>query len=465
MSEHDADQTREPVIPGDTDLTQELRLAGDADLTQELQLAGNTGNLYLSPDETVELSEVMSDDLSGDAPFKIGKHSILPVGIAAGDDAFAPKTQSADDAQEPDDPLARAPRKRHRGLVVFLVLLITCALVAAAAWFIYHYRQHQEALVPHPVWVRIDAPGYDMVDSKIPFHAVGHDMDGNVVDTVCFVGPDGTGIELPRGSYEIEVASSPLLDDAQFYEVPDMRGAVEIPADTEDGVTIEVNHPTFEFMFANPADITDEQIDVAYDYAIESGFDAGKADSYRAALVRKRDEALAVALAAAEKAQRITAATEALEAKAKESGTTGVGYQLADLDGDEMPELLLVGNSASAIGAVGSVYAYDAFSHQVVELASAAGGANHSPGIWYSTARHEVVFATTGTNTETFSFYSISSGVAVLEYTYTHSWGQQGEDPTATESFFIGSDPITEQTFSTMVSGLSRYSYLASPAL
>lgn len=41
-----------------------------------------------------------------------------------------------------------------------------------------------------------------------------------------------------------------------------------------------------------------------------------------------------------------------------------------------------------------------------------------------------------GTNTETFSFYSISKGVAVLEYDYTHSWGQQGEGTAPSESFF-----------------------------
>lgn len=453
MEERDDEQTREFAFPGDTDLT------------QELQLAGNTGNLYLSPDETVELSDVVPDVMADDVPFKVGKHSILPEDATAGDAAFTPKTRTtpdAEDAQAAGESTVEPPRK-HRGLVVLLVLLVTCALVAAAAWFVYQYRLHQEALVTHAVWVQVDAPGYDLVDSKIPFHIEGTSMNGGIVDTVAFVGPDGWGIELPRGTYVVAVASSPLLDDAQFYEVPDVQATVEIPDDTEDGASVEVGYPKFEFMFANPADITDEQIDLAYDYAIESGFDVDKADSYRAALVVKRDEALAVARAAAEKAERITAATEALEAKAKESGGAGVSYQLADLDGDEMPELLLAGNSESALGAMCFVYAYDAFSHQVVELCSAAGGANHEPGIWYSTARHEVVFATTGTNTETFTFYSISSAVATIEYSYVHSWTQASGQTPATESFSIGSDPISEQAFLDMINGLSRYTYLASP--
>lgn len=433
----------------------------DTDLTQALNLAGKTGNLYLSPDETV----VLSEENPLDAPFKVGKHSILPSDVSSdGDAAFVPKTQDAQDAQSEIAEEAGSPH-RHRGLIVFLVLLVTCALVAATAWLIYQYRQHQEALAAHPVWVQVDAPGYDLADSKIPFHVEGVDMDNKAVDVVAFVGPDGTGIELSPGSYVITVASSPLLDDAQFYEVPDTQLMVEVPTDLSEGEVVETNYPKFEFMFANPADITDEQITLAYDYAIESGFEQGKATAYRDALMQKRDEAAAVAQAAAEKAERITTATDALEAKAKEAGSTGIGYQIADLDGDEMPELLIAGNSASAMGAVCSVYAYDAFSHQVVELCSAAGGANHDPGIWYSTARHEVVFATMGTNTETFSFYSISKGVAVLEYDYTHSWGQQGEGTAPSESFFIGSDQITEQTFADMVNGLSRFTYLPSPTL
>lgn len=445
----------------------------DTDKTQELHPAGNTGNLYLSPEETIVLPDGICIE---DVPIPVGKHSILPEDMKLGDAAFAPKapTPTENEAEEkperepkpePEPERQEKEPRKHRGLIVFVILLLTCALVAAAAWLIYQYRQHQEQLAPHPVWLQIDAPGYDLVDSKIPFHIEGVDIDGKNVDTVAFVGLDGTGIELSPGSYTVTVASSPLLDDAQFYEVPDTRATVEIPLDIEDGMSIAVEYPKFEFMFANPADITDEQIDLAYDYAIESGFDVTRADEYWDALVKKRDEALAVAQAAAEKAERIAAATEALEAKAKESGATGIGYQLADLDGDEMPELLLAGNSNSAVGAMCFVYAYDAFSHQVVELCSAAGGANHNPGIWYSTSTHEVVFATTGTNTETFNFYSVSAEVATLEYSYTHSWTQASGKTPATETFYIGSDQISEQAFSTMVNGLDRFLYVPSPAL
>lgn len=295
---------------------------------------------------------MLSEENPLDVPFKVGKHSILPSdAVSDGDAAFVPKTQDAQDAQSEIAEEAGSLR-RHRGLIVFLVLLVTCALVAAAAWFIYQYRQHQEALAAHPVWVQVDAPGYDLADSRIPFHVEGVDMDNKGVDVVAFAGPDGTGIELSPGSYVITVASSPLLDDAQFYEVPDTQLMVEVPTDLSEDEVVETNYPKFEFMFANPADITDEQITLAYDYAIESGFEQGKATAYRDALMQKRDEAAAVAQAAAEKAERIATATDALEAKAKESGGTGIGYQIADLDGDEMPELLIAGNSASAMGAV-----------------------------------------------------------------------------------------------------------------
>ena len=108
----------------------------DTDPTQALNLAGKTGNLYLSPDETV----VLSEENPVDVPFKIGKHSILPPDVSSdGDAAFVPKTQDTQDVQSEIAEEVRSPRK-HRGLIVFLVLLITCALVAVAAWFIYQYR-------------------------------------------------------------------------------------------------------------------------------------------------------------------------------------------------------------------------------------------------------------------------------------------------------------------------------------
>lgn len=452
--------------------TQEFSIAEDLERTQLLQPAGHTDNLYLAGDETV----VLSDGARDTGSLHIGRHSVVTEEDIT-EFSFMPSTLGPDApaspaaSETPGDFADRVPApRRSRGLRVFLVVLavlVVCALAGVAAWLVYDHQRTEELLEPHPVYLSIDAPGYDVADSKIPFLIEGTDATGRQVSTVGFVGPDGAGIQLPCGRYVIRVAASPLLDDAQFYIIPELPADLVIPDDLEEGAPVELATPKFEFMFADVVDISDEQLDAAYDYALESGFGQSRADEYWTELSKKRDAALAVVRAAEEKQTRIKDATSALEAKAKERGVNGVASLLVDLDGDEIPELLLAGNSASPLGAMCLVYGYDALSHQVLELCSAAGGANHSPGIWYSPAKHEVAFATSGPNTETYAFYTVAPESATLEYTYSHTWGLDPEAPEnqgRTELFTLDATPISQASFADAVNGLARFYHLASPA-
>lgn len=430
----------------------------DDDLTQQLQPMGNTANLFLAADETA----VIGHGDVAELPFATGKHSIIRESDYLDSSAFEPKTPVAPSAS-PDEGQTR-PSRGRRALAWICAIVLVAALAGLGAYFAYRHQVHERQLAPQPIGVSISAPGYDLIDSPIPFHVEGTDVDGNAVDKVCFVGPDGWGIEAPRGQYVITVAASPLLDDAQYYVVPDTRLEVTVPDDASEDAPLYFDVPRFEFLFANPADITDEQIDASYAYAIDSGFDANRADEYRAALVAKRDEAFAREQATAEKLERVDAATSALEAAAGERGLSGVSSQLVALDGDDLPELLLAANAASAYGAMCFVYAYDDFSHQVVELCSAAGGADHAPGIWYSTSSHEVCFRTVGTSSETYTFYSITSNAAIFEYAYSHSSVPNPDNPDARiESYALGDTAISEQGFKDGIARLSKFSYLASP--
>lgn len=428
------------------------------DQTQPLFELGDTQNLFPSADETVLLD---ANGFDGE-PIQKGTRLIaVDEEEAVTDASFMPKTP----VNEETDLDSGKPRSRQV-LITAIVLVIVCALVGAAVWYVYQQRLHEELMQLHPVSFTLDAPGYDMADSKIPFQIVGTDGEGGIVDEIGFVGPDGTGIELPSGTYTVRVASSPVLDDAQFYVVPDTQAEVIVPSDLEEGEQVQIESPAFVFMFANIVDVTDEQLALSYDYAVDSGYDPDRALSYQDALVEKRDALLAQEKAEEERQQRIEAATKALEEKAKERGTEGVATKLVDLNGDETPELLLAGNSSSAWGSMCIVYSYDAFSQTVLELCSATGGANHNPGIWYSSSKHEVVFPTAGPNTEMLTFYSIAPQEATLEYAYSHTWGLDPEDPEnkgQIENFSLGSDAITSKSFQNMLDSLKKYSYLASP--
>lgn len=453
----------------DLDLTQEFDLneapREDPDLTQALAGAGVTGSIDLSADETV----ILDGTMEGSGAFRIGKHSVVTEEDIV-DLAFMPKTLESN-VREPDvldeGELGAKPSRGKRAFVVVLLLVLACALAGGIAWLIYQHQREQVLLEPHPVQLVIDAPGYDIADSKIPFRIEGVDATNARVDAVGFVGPDGTGIELACGTYQLTVAASPLLDDAQFYRIPELPVEVVVPENLEEGASVEIDFPVFEFMYADLVDVSDEQLNAAYDYAIESGFEQWRADKYWGELTAKRDAALAQERASEEKQELIKNATSALEGTAKEKGMNGVSSLLVDLDGDDAPELLLVGNSSSSWGAMGFVFGYDGLSHQVLELCSAAGGANHNPSMWYAPAKHEVVFQTTGPNTEMFTFYSVQAESATLEYTYAHTWGLDpdvAENKGSTESYALDSTPISQQSFQDMINGLSKYYRLASPS-
>ena len=81
----------------------------------------------------------------------------------------------------------------------------------------------QEALAAkHAVRFSVSAQGWDTSAgaSRLPVHITGKEERGKKVDAVRYVDSDGRGVELRRGSYEVEVAASPIAADGTIYAVP-----------------------------------------------------------------------------------------------------------------------------------------------------------------------------------------------------------------------------------------------------
>ncbi len=311
------------------------------------------------------------------------------------------------------------PKKKRRRILiaVIIALLIIAGIVGFFVWR--SVDAHRKAIEPHAVQTHVTAPGYDSADSKIPVHIEGASSEGVVYDEVMFIDVNGNGIELPYGDYTLSIAASPLLDTPELYSVPDTRIRAQITDTLKSGETFDVKD-TFMFTIAALVDIKDEDIINSYTYALESGLEKEKADKYKDALVQKRDAELAVLKAEQEKQQRLTDAQNALTAYAESKGRAGVEYKLIDISGNGLPELLLAGNSSSSVGSMAFVCSYDPVSHRVTELASAAGGSNHEPSIWYSTDFHQAVLSTKGTNRESFTFYTLGDNRVTESHTYIH---------------------------------------------
>lgn len=339
-------------------------------------------------------------------------------------EALEPQTSEAQLADQgpaysaPVDPERR--RRRIRVLVIIICLVVAAIAGGIAGFLMFQNAERAKAMEPHAVALQIDAPEYGVNDSKIPVHVEGASFDGSVVDEVQYVDINGHGVELIRGDYALTIAAAPLMEGARIYRVPDTRVRVEIDSSLESGAEYKSSAARFSFEFAYLIDVTDEDIENSYTYALKSGFDETKANEYKDALMAKRDSELAAHKAEEERQRRLADTQSALENYAKSKGAYGINSKLVDLDGDGFPELLLAGNAGSPIGAMCFVVAYDAQSHRTVELASAAGGSNHSPSIWYSKDDHEVVFNTQGNQRESYTFYTVKGTTASVEHTYVH---------------------------------------------
>ena len=127
----------------------------------------------------------------------------------------------------------------------------------------------------HALKVCVMSTGWDTSSgaSKLPVHVTGTDLDGNDVDEVAYVDSAGDGISLVQGDYTLSVAASPLGSEGDVWGVP--QGTIQVtvgdalgkdePVDVSGDAQIPLGDPL------DAADVTDDQIAAARDYAKKGG--------------------------------------------------------------------------------------------------------------------------------------------------------------------------------------------------
>ena len=209
----------------------------------------------------------------------------------------------------------QSDEKRNRTIATALALVLVLALTGFAAytaWNVVSNQQSQaawdEAHEPVSTTLSVTMPQVDGVTqgSRIPVSVRGADLDGNAVDETRYMNWDGTGLELVQGSYNLSIPASPIGSDGTLFQVPGEVLSVEVVRDQPD----LTGAGTLSFGEIPAADVTDEQISAAKQYAASGGADTTEAALELAALAEsKRDAAVAQqraeqeAQAAAERAQ------------------------------------------------------------------------------------------------------------------------------------------------------------------
>ena len=173
------------------------------------------------------------------------------------------------------------------GVIVAIVIGVTAAIaVGYGGAYLYFNAQAAKA---YGVPLVVNAKGLDTDrGTKISVHATGKDSKDNGVDSVFYIGSSSSNIALKPGDYSLAIEASPIAEDGTIYDTKDAVTKVSIAKDGKTDVEKEI---TIEPIPAE--EVTDEQIEAAYNAAKDSGIDASKLDDLKEKAQKRRNDAVA----------------------------------------------------------------------------------------------------------------------------------------------------------------------------
>lgn len=243
-----------------------------------------------------------------------GEPQVAPEPAESPEPEAAPAESEAAASAAPEEPATPSPaptekpkRKSHRTAII--AGAVAAALVCGGGiggfvwWQGEQERIAEEARVAaeekaayeaahqtYPITLEIQCDGLDTsTGTKIPLHVTGTDFEGNAVDELFFTDQNATGVELMRGDYTFDIPASPIAADGTIYDVS-ASGAGSLGGRVDDDGSFLVQNA----LWLDPidaADVTDDEINAAYDMAVQGGCE--NADELRDAAIARRDEALA----------------------------------------------------------------------------------------------------------------------------------------------------------------------------
>lgn len=291
------------------------------------------------------LNTVTTDfGVSSSAP--VDKTALMPKPVPASGEGGGPVSPEslADKARAG----ANAPKKKDPRKIAAIVagVIVAIAVAGGGTWaFINYQHQQQEAAeqaqrekdeaiakAEHVVVIKVSGNGWDTSAgaSRLPVHVEGTDSRGEKVDEVQYATSDGRGINLRQGNYVLSVPASPIAADGTVFSISNTQVEVSFTTKDEEGSEIDATgRGGFELTPIDALDVTDEQINKAYEYASKDTADgAPDADALKAAATKRRDDAVAAKKEADAKAARtITTADYTLELPSYWDGRVTVKYE------------------------------------------------------------------------------------------------------------------------------------------